>query len=757
MLAALTVGVCVASWIGYQRLERTLVERFSGRRWAFPSRVYSDAFPLYPGLSIATGEFGNQLTRRGYTAVARPLRRPGEYREVDEPRRVEIYLRAFDYATFREPGRVVFFEIDHLGSVRRIRPATGGNEIYEVYLEPTMVAGLHGEAREDRREMKLDEIPAPLVRAVIAIEDRRFFEHSGIDVRGLARAFLVNVRAMDVRQGGSTLTQQLMKNFFLTERRTLARKLQEIVMALMAERRFPKSQILENYMNEIYMGQRHGVAIHGIWEASEFYFGREPRDLTMGQVAALAGMIRAPNYYSPHAHPERASERRDTVLGVLRELGDIDERTYLAARAEPLGAVPPPPAPTGAPYFVDFVRRDLESRFPAEMLTSEGYRIFTTLDPDLQRIAERAVADGIQALEKDFPAQATGRGSPLQGALIALNPRTGAVLAMVGGRDYASSQYNRSVDMRRQPGSVFKPIVYLAALGSERIGEVHYQPTTIVLDEPFLWSYDGGTWSPDNYESRFYGPVSVRTALEQSLNAATARIAEAVGIDHVRDLAVRLGMNSDLPAFPSIALGGWEASPLEIARVYSVFANGGVAAEPFAVQKVLDRQGKTVKGHRVAIRNVVPPQDAFLVTHLMQGVVERGTASAVRNFGLKGAVAAKTGTTNGYNDAWLAGYAPSLLAVVWVGFDRGESLGLSGSAAALPIWARFMRDALSESVPTTFEVPAGIVFADVDADSPASASPACRRVLREAFLEGEAPQDVCSPFRRWTAALPWAD
>jgi penicillin-binding protein 1B len=315
---------------------------------------------------------------------------------------------------------------------------------------------------------------------------------------------------------------------------------------------------------------------------------------------------------------------------------------------------------------------------------------------------------------------------------------------MVGGRDYASSQYNRAVDMRRQPGSIFKPIVYLAALGSERAGGVHYQPTTIVLDEPFTWTYDGGTWSPDNFEGRFHGPVTLRFALERSLNAATARIASAVGLKPVRDLAIRLGMNRDLPAYPSIVLGGWEASPLEIAKVYSVLANGGIATEPFAVQKVLDREGRVVQGHRVEIRKVIPPQDAFLITHLLEGVVDRGTASAARAIGLRGDVAAKTGTTNAYHDAWLAGYTPDLLAVVWVGFDRDVSLGLSGATAALPIWARFMRDATVQSHGSVFEAPPGVVFASVDADEPASETPGCIHVVREVFLEGEAPETRCA-------------
>ena len=481
-----------------------------------------------------------------------------------------------------------------------------------------------------------------------------------------------------------------------------------------------------------------------MWEAAQYYFGREPRELSLGQIATLAGMIRAPNYYSPHAHPERALGRRNTVLKLLYDEGETDEATYAAAVAEPLGAVPPPPPTPGSPYFVDYVRRELAARFSSDVLTSEGYSIFTTLDADLQSIAERAVSKGLEELERSYPRLKENADARLEAALIALNPRTGAVLAMIGGRDYGRSQYNRVTDARRQPGSVFKPIVYVAALGSAGIGSAHYRPTTFILDEPFVWQYEGSrTWAPANYKDHYRGTITVRDGLVFSLNAATARIAREVGLGAVRDLAVRLGIDGKMPAYPAIVLGSWEVSPLEVARVYGVLANAGLSAAPLAVSKVVDRGGHVIEGHRIAVERKLPAADAYLVTHLLEEAIDRGTGRAIRTLGFDRPAAGKTGTTNDYNDAWFAGYTPNLLTVVWVGFDRDEKLGLSGSSAAIPIWTAFMKDALEPRPVAKFEVPPGIAQVDIDRTTAMLATRGCRDVVREAFLEGEQPDDYC--------------
>ncbi|MEE8312256.1 MAG: PBP1A family penicillin-binding protein [Candidatus Binatia bacterium] len=738
----LLAGVVLWGWFLYAAIDRTLTEKFAGQRWDFPSKVWSDAYSLYPGLEAGEGLI-RRLDRRGYRGVRDEPDDHGEYRVLELPPAVEIHLEPFLYPTHRERGRRIRLELDSSGRMRRIRSLDDGSDVYDAALEPVLLTGLHGSLREDRREMSLGEVPVPLVRAVILVEDRRFFEHHGFDPRGFARAMLANLRAMGVRQGGSTLTQQLMKNFFLSEDRTVGRKLREAAMAIVAERRFDKGEILEAYMNEIYLGQRHSVGVHGMWEAARFYFGREPRELTLGQIATLAGMIRAPNYYSPHTKPERALARRDVVLDVLYSTGEIDARTLAAARAETLGAVRPPPPPPGASHFIDFVREELADRYSSDVLTSQGYSIFTTLALERQIAAQRAVSEGLARLERDYAHLAEAGEARLEAALVAINPRTGAIVAMVGGRSYRDSQYNRVVEARRQPGSVFKPIVYLAAIGRERLGDVHYGPMSIVVDEPFEWEYDGKVWAPQNYERKFYGDVTIADALANSLNVATARVARDVGIERVRDLAVRLGVDPALPAYPAIALGGWEMSPLDVARVYSVFANAGLAAQLIAVSKVVDREGRTVEGHSVEIRRVISADDAYLMTSLLEGVVERGTARSLRAHGFHRSAAGKTGTTNENNDAWFAGYTPDLLTVVWVGFDRGAHLGLTGAAAALPIWADFMRAALDERPASTFTVPRGILFADVDPQSGGLAVSGCRHVVRQAFLEGEEPVTRC--------------
>ncbi len=737
----------LAAWLVYIDVDRRLVEHFGGKRWDLPSKVYSDSYAVTPGLGVAGPVFAGRLERLGYRAVAgKPIHR-GEYRilvSAGGPAAIEIFLHAFQYPGRREPGRLLRLELDESGRVARIIRLADGRESVGFLLEPGLVAGLHSELREERREMAMNEIPLPLVRAVITVEDRRFFEHRGIDPKGVLRAFIVNLRAGTVRQGGSTLTQQLMKNFFLTDERTVTRKLKEAVMALVAESRFSKTEILENYINEIYLGRRGSVAIHGMWEASSYYFGMEPRELSMGEIATLAGIIRAPNYYSPHQHPGRARVRRDAVLDLLHERGEIDAITHREARGERLVTIAPVIPEGSAPYFVDLVRAELAGSFPGSVLASEGYTILTSLDPELQAAAERALARGLHALERDHAHLAAGGDGPrVEGALVALNPRTGAVRALIGGRDYASTQFNRAVSARRQPGSVFKPVVMLAALGGARVGNRHFLPTSVVPDEQFDWEYDGRSWSPRNYEDRYYGAVTVSEALERSLNAAVAYIARETGVEAVRDMALRLGMSADMPAYPAISLGGWEASPLEVARAYSVIASGGLGVEPTTVTRVLDRRGSPVAGRLAAPERVVDAADAYLVTHMLGGVMERGTGKLVRKLGFARPAAGKTGTSNDFHDAWFAGFTPELLTVVWVGFDRGRSLGLSGARAALPVWADFMREALGGRPPKAFERPAGIAIVEIDRRNGLVAAHGCYDRVPEAFLMGEQPIRAC--------------
>lgn len=740
--AALVLSAALALWQRYRVLEHTVIEKFSGRPWAVPARIYTDAFLLYPGLELAGTGFFERLRRLGYREVDGPVRGRGEFRRDPRGAGVDVYLHAFHYPLHDEPGRALRIELAR-GVVTAVRALAAGEEVFDLALEPEPLAGFYDRVWEERRVIALAEVPPRLVQAVLAIEDGRFFAHGAVDWRGIARALVRNVAAGRIVEGGSTLTQQLMKNFFLSEARTFRRKAKELVMAIVAERRYSKEQILTLYLNEIYLGQSGAKGIFGVGEAAQFYFGKELADLTVGEAALLAGLIRAPNGYSPYRSPERARARRDLVLAAMVEQGSLTSEEAEQARAEPIVLRAPAEERNDAPYFVDFVRRELAAGYPAEALTGEGLRIFTSLDPQMQAAAETALREGIESLERRFPRLA--RREPdqvLQGALVALHPATGEIKAMVGGRDYRVTQFNRAVDALRQPGSIFKPVVYFAALDPEG-GPSHLLPTSQVTDAPFSWPYDGREWTPANYEDRYLGPVTVRRALEMSLNAATARVAFQIGLPRVLSAAERLGMPGPLPALPAIVLGSLETTPLAVAQIYAVFASQGQRTSARALKEVADEQNQLIEGRPLSIASVVSPRVTFLLTHLLGGVLDHGTGRPVRAQGFSLPAAGKTGTTNDYGDAWFAGYTPELVAVVWVGFDRRESLGLSGSQAALPIWTAFMRHATAGRPARDFETPAGVTMVTIDPESGLRATPGCPAVAVEAFLEEDAPVEDC--------------
>jgi penicillin-binding protein 1B len=516
-------------------------------------------------------------------------------------------------------------------------------------------------------------------------------------------------------------------------------------MALVVERKYSKDEILENYLNEIYLGQRGSQGIFGIWEASQFYFSKELSELTVGEMALIAGLIRAPNRYSPYRSAEAATKRRNVVL--LKMLDDriITPQQYEAALKERLPDRELIKVTNDAPFYVDFLRRELAERYPNDVLTAEGLRIFTTLDLHLQRIAEKSLADGLKRLEEAYPAlRRRGEDDHLEGAIVVMRPQTGEIKAMVGGRNYQKSQFNRVFQAKRQPGSIFKPFVYLAALmhGSEASGK-KFSPATLVEDAPFIWSYEGQEWRPGNYNDEFLGVVTFRRALEKSLNAATARVAREVGIRRVRDVAHRLGIQSSLPVVPSLSLGAAEVTPLEVAVSFGTLANNGVRTQPLAVKQVLDPNGRVLEKQDIRVEKVLVPQLAFMMNHLMKGVLDRGTGDLARRWGFTRPAAGKTGTTNDFKDAWFVGYTPDLLAVVWVGFDNQSKLGLSGAQAALPIWTDFMKRATEGSPVSDFIPPPGIKILDIDPLSGHPATPNCPQVIREAFVEGEEPIGTC--------------
>jgi len=740
LLAVVPLGAAaaVAGWVVYGHLAHVVDEKFAGRRWDFPSRIYSDEFLLHPGLHLAEAQVPRRLERLRYRAVEATPRAGGEYRRTDGA--LEIALRPGARGRDRTQLARLVLDGERIAAVQDLE---SGDDLGAVSLEPEELTGIYEGEWQNRRAVHVTDVTPILIRAILVTEDNRFFEHEGVDPMGVARAVVANLRAGAVRQGGSTLTQQLMKNFFLTSDRTMSRKLEEMAMALIAEQRYSKMQILENYLNEIYLGQKGARGIFGVAEASDFYFGKDPRDLDVAEAALLAGLIRAPNAYSPSREPKRAQTRRDTVLRGLRDAGEIDEATYQAAIARPLQVAAPRREVGDAAFFVDYVKRELAQRFSDEVLTTEGLQIYTTLDPLMQEEAAKAVSEGLLRLEEQHSRLRVAEGKDrLEGALVAIAPHTGAIRALVGGRKYAESQFDRATQGRRQVGSAFKPIVFLAGVVATD-PERHITPATLVEDSPFTWEYDGNRrWTPRNYGGRYLGEITVRSALEQSSNAATARIAQAVGLDSIVDLAGEMGIRSEIPRLPSVILGAAELSLLETVGAYGVFASGGTHAEPFAIRRVDARDGQEILGEVPAMKRVVPPAAAFVVTHMLEGVFAEGTARSARTLGFSRPAAGKTGTTNAYRDAWFIGFTPDLLAGTWVGFDGEESLNLSGGRAALPIWTTFMQGAMADSPPRPFQAPPGVTLVAVDRRSgtpPEAPTPGDPFLIEEAFLTGEEP------------------
>jgi penicillin-binding protein 1B len=547
------------------------------------------------------------------------------------------------------------------------------------------------------------------------------------------------MRGGRVLQGGSTITQQLVKNRLLNPQRTYMRKLNEAWLSTVLEWRYPKPRILEAYLNEIYLGQRGALAVRGVGAASRSYFGKEPHQVTLAEAALLAGMTRAPNLYSPAANPVRARERRNVVLARMKDLGMINDADFAEAQAQPVSVRAAPAQFAG--YFTDYLRREIEELGAGDVSDTAGGRVYSSLDVTLQRLAEAAVARGLDRLESRYPRLRRANGDRVQAVLITLDPRTGQVRALVGGRDYQTSQFNRAIFARRQPGSAFKPFVYLAALKPDR-ARGFYTAASVVEDSPLIVQVGRDAWSPRNYEDSYEGQVTVRRALEKSLNSAAVRVAQGVGYPAVIEMARALGIASPLAPVPALALGAFEVTPLELARAYVAFANLGLRPRgPAALVAAYEGNGDALALELPEPDAVLSASEAYLMTSLLEGVVSSGTGAAARGLGVPGALAGKTGTTNDGRDAWFVGYAPSLLTLVWVGFDSNEPHGLSGADGALPIWSDFMKQAL-ELYPTvaSFQVPQGISFAEIDPTNGRLANRYCPVIVRETFIAGTEPQ-----------------
>jgi penicillin-binding protein 1B len=732
--------VVLASFLIYQYVKFGVMvdKRLSGERWMVPSRLYSEPLVLHDGISLSQADLVKVLNGLKYEQRADAPAAPGEFSVGQAVLLVLLRPRA------DAPGEpiAITFGKDHVVELRGVKSK---KRYPTATLEPELISYLFDQSREKRRLVKFEELPDLLVKAVLAIEDRRFFSHPGLDPLRIVGAAVKNIQAESYLQGGSTITQQLVKNFFLTPERTIRRKVQEAFLAFVLERRASKQEILELYLNEVYLGQLGSFSINGMGEAARMYFRKDVSNLTLPEAALLAGMIQSPNPYNPYRHAQKATERRNMVLRAMREAGFIEEATAEAAMAQPL-KVESSTLSADAPYFVDLVGAQLAQRYDPKDLQTQNLSIYTSLDLHLQALAQSALSDGLDKIDKLIKKK--NPNGPVQGCVIVLQPRSGAVLALVGGRSYGSSQYNRAILAKRQPGSTFKPFVYLTAFEAtfEDRALPPITPATVVEDAPAVFFFEDKEYIPQNYEDNYLGNVTLRRALSKSLNVATVKVAEMVGFDRVAELwNKKLQLGTEVKPYPAVALGSFEATPLQMATAYNVLANGGLKVDPVTVLRVTNEKGQTLEQHQApAPSQVVHPESAFLVTNMLRSVLNDGTGAAARGMGFAADAAGKTGTTNDLRDAWFAGYTPDLLCIVWVGYDDNTPIGLSGAKAALPIWVEFMKAALAGVTSRPFDVPAeDIIFIDIDKDTGLLARPGCPSVISEAFIAGTEPQERC--------------
>jgi len=725
-------------------LGQIVEEKFGQQdKWNLPSRVFSDAEYLYPGIDIKQRDLLAKLDRLSYRNSGDSIQSPGDY-SINSSH-LDIYLHDFSYPNEVFKGFPVRIGLrnHHITSIEN---KLEGQTLELVRLEPEMLASIFDERMEDRTEIKLSDVPPHLAEAIILIEDERFFKHHGVDPVGILRAAVADVIARKIVQGGSTLTQQLVKNYFLHSRKSFLRKINEALMAIELEKKYSKSEILQAYLNEIYLGQRGSSSISGVAKAAQFYFAKDVGQLSLAECALLAGLIQAPNSHSPFNSVERAEKRRNIVLQKMFEEQLISAEEFQSAKAEKINPPKRNIKLVTAPYFIDFVKMQLAELYPQEVLEKEGLSIFTSLDMTAQLAAEASVEDGLNTLEKNYASLLPkDHAGLLQACLIAIQPSTGFIRSMVGGRNYQASQYNRCVQALRQPGSTFKPFVYLTAFDGSR-GKQPYTPATLVSDMSFEVTSGGEKWSPKNYEKEEHGLIRARTALEHSYNIATARIAIDVGLENVVKTARDAGISSSLQPVPSLSLGAFEVTPLEMASSYTIFPNSGIRAEPISILNVMTKEGEVLERRDVSMKRVFDPVPVYLTTQVLEGVIDRGTGASVRSFGFRGAVAGKTGTTSNYRDAWFIGFTPNFLALSWVGYDDNTSTKMSGARAALPLWASFMKQVANDGT-QTFTIPAGVSLVKIDTRTGGIYKRKCGDVFVEAFADNNLPAQDCDEFQ----------
>ncbi|MGD0296152.1 MAG: PBP1A family penicillin-binding protein [Bryobacteraceae bacterium] len=733
-----TVGLCVFTYY-YVKYSRMIEAKMAGGAFSNTSMLFAAPRTVAVGDLASPQEIAIELRHSGYNES--PKNRMGYF--TLKPEEIDIYPGPDSY--FRRDEGVIKFRGNKVSQIISLADNTDRTEYT---LEPELISNLFDKNREKRRLVKYEDIPPVLVHAVVSAEDKRFFQHSGFDPIRIVKSAYVDLKTRQNAQGASTLSMQLAGMLFLDRSdRTWRRKIPEVLITMHLEQKLTKQQIFEYYANQVPLGNRGSFGIRGFGEAAEVFFGKDVTRLTLPEAATLAGLIQQPSFINPYRWPDRAKQRRNVVLKMMRENEYISDADYEHAVAAPLELVRQATLEASdAPYFVDLVNDSLVEKFPETNFQTSPYRVYTTLDQNLQRDAAEAVRIGMEEVDQRIKHRKKRDPSypDPQCALIALDPQTGEVRALVGGRNYGASQLNRIL-AKRQPGSSFKPFVYAAALNTGlQGGNLLLTPATMITDEPTTFWFDGKPYEPSNFEHKFYGNVSLRDAMAHSLNVATVKVAEEIGYDAVVDLARKAGLNMDIQPTPAVALGSYEVTPLEIAGGYTIYANHGIYSKPYFLSSILSDRASNVFDAQPTHRPVLDPRVAFLMDQLLEEVVRSGTGAGMYGRGINFPVAGKTGTSD--HDGWFAGFTSRLICVVWVGFDDNRPLNLEGAHSALPVWAEFMKRAHEHREyrnVSDFEPPAGVVSAQIDPASGQLATAACPKVRTEYFIEGTQPVEMC--------------
>lgn len=719
---AIIGGVIIAAWMLWT--DHTLRHRFENMRWALSAEVYARPLELYKGMRFDVDQLVGELERLGYRRVTDVIS-PRQYSQTGGV--VSLSTRSFRFPDAPEPARRVKVGFTRSNVTTLTDLDTLRHEPL-VRIEPLLIGKIYPYHKEDRILVDIEQVPPMLIKAVLAIEDHRFYRHIGIDPMGILRAMIANLRTGRMAQGGSTLTQQLVKNMYLSSERTLSRKFSEVIMSLLLERRYSKDEILEAYLNEIFLGQDGQRAIHGFGLAARYYFETPLSELDLHQMAMLAGLSKGASYYNPRRHPERALKRRNLVLARLAELGDIDQVTARQQKSEPLGLKASlRSVTTRYPAYMDLVRRQLASDYSEDDIRTEGLRIFTSLDPDIQAKAESALSARIQKLERQHP-----RSQGLQGAMVVTRKETGEVLAVVGDRKPKYAGFNRALNAKRPVGSLLKPAIFIEALARTS----RYHLLSPVTDAPLAWKDDKGEeWRPRNYAGKHDGQLPLYQALARSNNIASVRLAKEIGLTHVKRRLAALGIESSLPDYPSLLLGAVDLPLLDIVRMYQTLASGGYRLPLRAVNAVVGREEKLLHSYALATKQVVKPELALLVNFMLVEVLRDGTARAAATR-LSGGMpmAGKTGTTNDLRDSWFAGFNDEILSVVWLGRDDNKPTGLTGASGALEVWLDVMKELPPE--PIALQASEHIIWHWIDPDTGLRTDRGCAGAKRYPFSVG---------------------